>query len=435
MKKGESNQDALRAVFRPRKPNQEDRRRYKSDRFIPCRTETDYDLAMARLSHDEPLYPAKPRRDAYTAALYHDLLGPAANMKLMRFCTDVAKRYLPWDGLWRWMGTPTKKPVASSVVSTAAYRVLDAPDVSCRGSMQLIDWGSTNKIAVALGTTVHALDVETDRVSSYLDKDDDNSDASHDVVTSVAWAPNGRQLAFGFAGGDVMIFDVEKATVVVQQILHHFVEIGCLAWKSNSVLSAGDTSGKIHNFDTRTCEVAHSLQPHSKPVVHLRWDTTGTTLASGGKDRKVVTSNLHSAEPLSTLDGHDAPVGGIAWSPHSPSVLATSSGRCLRFWNTHTGSLIRSHEAAAKVSCLEWSRHEQDVLGCLGEGLNEIAVWRYPSMGQNAVMRGHERRLLGVAVGPDGRCLCSLSADETLRLWRCFGRAPEARSAFLSSLR
>jgi cell division cycle protein 20 (cofactor of APC complex) len=35
-------------------------------------------------------------------------------------------------------------------------------------------------------------------------------------------------------------------------------------------------------------------------------------------------------------------------------------------------------------------------------------------------LRGHEGRILKLAVCPDGSSVASVSADETLKLWRCF---------------
>jgi cell division cycle protein 20 (cofactor of APC complex) len=35
-------------------------------------------------------------------------------------------------------------------------------------------------------------------------------------------------------------------------------------------------------------------------------------------------------------------------------------------------------------------------------------------------LRGHESRILLLAMYPDGSSVASVSADETLKLWRCF---------------
>ena len=56
-------------------------------------------------------------------------------------------RYVPWDSIWRWVkNSPAKAGKPVRVQNTVASRVLDAPDVRQQGSMQLVDWSSTDNV-------------------------------------------------------------------------------------------------------------------------------------------------------------------------------------------------------------------------------------------------------------------------------------------------
>jgi WD40 repeat protein len=44
----------------------------------------------------------------------------------------------------------------------------------------------------------------------------------------------------------------------------------------------------------------------------------------------------------------------------------------------------------------------------------------YPSVELVTDLRGHEGQILQLAISADGRPVASVSADETLKLWRCF---------------
>ena len=50
--------------------------------------------------------------------------------------------------------------------------------------------------------------------------------------------------------------------------------------------------------------------------------------------------------------------------------------------------------------------------------MNQLTVWKYPTMTQIACLTGHSQRVLHTAISPDGTTVCSAAADETLRFWK-----------------
>ena len=73
----------------------------------------------------------------------------------------------------------------------------------------------------------------------------------------------------------------------------------------------------------------------------LKWSYDDRELASGGNDNQLLIWNAHSTSPVLRYAEHTAAVKAIAWSPHQHGMLASGGGtadRCLRFWNTATGS-------------------------------------------------------------------------------------------------
>lgn len=73
--------------------------------------------------------------------------------------------------------SPRKTPRA---VSKVPYKVLDAPDLADDFYLNLVDWGSSNSLAVGLGKAVYMWNSQSGRVIKLCELTDD-------TVTSVNW--------------------------------------------------------------------------------------------------------------------------------------------------------------------------------------------------------------------------------------------------------
>lgn len=71
-----------------------------------------------------------------------------------------------------------------------------------------------------------------------------------------------------------------------------------------------------------------------------------------------------------------------------------------------------------------WSSTNQELLSSHGHPHNQLTIWRCcsspPSLSKVADLKGHEDRVLHLAMSPDGQSVVSAGADETLRFWKCF---------------
>lgn len=120
---------------------------------------------------------------------------------------------------------------------------------------------------------------------------------------------------------------------------------------------------------------------------------------------------------------HTAAVKAIAWSPHQPCVVASGGGtadRTIRFWNTTTGTALHSVDTGSQVCNIMWSKSVNEVVSSHGYSLNQIIVWKYPSMEKVVTLSGHTYRVLYMAMSPDGQTIVTGAGDETLRFWNVF---------------
>ena len=67
-----------------------------------------------------------------------------------------------------------------------------------------------------------------------------------------------------------------------------------------------------------------------------------------------------------------------------------------------------------------WSKTVNEIVSTHGYSLNQIIVWKYPTMQKVATLTGHSLRVLYLAMSPDGQSVVTGAGDETLRFWNLF---------------
>ncbi|KAJ2594859.1 substrate-specific activator of APC-dependent proteolysis [Coemansia sp. RSA 1721] len=350
---------------------------------------------------------------------------------------DVYQASAVGPGARRLLGSrPTPRRVARDPI-----KVLDAPGIRDDYYLNLMDWSASNRVAVALGSEVYVWDAQSSATSRLCDV------GESDWVSSVRWDSNGGQLAVGLASGAVQLWDANRGRRL-RTFASHSRRVGVLDW-NGAVVSSGSRDKRINNHDSRLRQGAliSTYYGHSQEVCGLRWSPDRTQLASGGNDNLLLLwdtrytsldARAHASHPdiapaarvfrrpLFRLDAHTAAVKALAWSPTQPALLASGGGtddRCIRLWNTHTGSQISAHDTKSQVCNLAWSPDGSELLSTHGYSQNHVIVWRYPQMAPIALLSGHTKRVLYLAQSPDGSTIATAAGDETIRFWDVFPRS------------
>lgn len=146
-------------------------------------------------------------------------------------------------------------------------------------------------------------------------------------------------------------------------------------------------------------------------------------MASGGNDNKLMIWNLQSDEAVAKFSEHTAAVKAIAWNPNQAGILASGGGtadKCIRFWNTHTLQQTNYIDTGSQVCNLMFSKTTNEIVSTHGYSLNQIIVWKYPTMKKIATLTGHTYRVLYLSMSPCGSNIVTGAGDETLRFWNLF---------------
>jgi len=322
----------------------------------------------------------------------------------------------------------------SRQIPSAPTRILDAPELVDDYYLNLISWSSQDTLAVALNTSVYLWNAATNEVQQLLQVDEG------DMVTSVSWDAGGSHIAVGTNSSVVQLWDATSMRKV-RTLRGHSARVGSLSWNPDqrSTLSTGGRDAAILQHDVRAPQSrTATLVGHQQEVCGLKWSLDGGVLASGGNENFLCIwdarmsnagagggggASSQEQTPRLQLAEHRAAVKALAWCPFQRHLLASGGGtadRTIKFWNTQAGTLLNSIDTGSQVCSLLWSKHQREIVSSHGFSHNQICLWKYPSMTKVKEFTGHTARVLHLDQSPDGTCVVSAAADETLRFWKVF---------------
>lgn len=161
------------------------------------------------------------------------------------------------------------------------FKVLDAPALQDDFYLNLVDWSSTNTLAVGLGSSVYLWSATNNKVTKLYDL------GLNDSVTSVQWSNSGVHLAVGTNSGQLQVWDTVKVKML-KNLSGHDGRVGSIAWNSR-FLSTGSRDKSILHRDLRTKNNFEAkLAGHKQEVCGLKWSFDEQQLASGGNDNKLL---------------------------------------------------------------------------------------------------------------------------------------------------
>jgi len=327
-------------------------------------------------------------------------------------------------------------------------RILDAPELVDDYYLNLVSWSESNVLAVALGQCVYLWEADTGNIRHLLTLREDT-----DFVTSVAWVRdkgNSHYIAVGTNHNVVQLWDAE-AERRLRSLDGHSARVGALSWNQHW-LSSGGRDSLIVQHDVRSRDhVVSTYVGHTQEVCGLRWNDEGSTLASGGNENLLClwdasmsrrggggaagnngggNFDMSNIGPRLALTQHRAAVKALAWCPFHRGLLASGGGtadRTIKFWNTNSGAVLNSIDTGSQVCSLLWSKHQREICSSHGFSENQLILWKYPTMTKIQEFKGHTARVLHMDQSPNGGCVVSAAADETLRFWDVFGSPPSER--------
>ncbi|KAF3620016.1 Cell division cycle 20.3, cofactor of APC complex [Capsicum annuum] len=279
------------------------------DRFIPNRSAMDFDYAHYLLTGGK----VKKEHVGLNSSSYLKLLAQELNMNRTRI---LAFKNKPPPSAHRVSQSPSHIQLVKKrrYIPQSAERTLEAPDIPDDFCLNLLDWGSSNVIAIGLGYFVYLWDASDGSTTELLTVGDDFG-----PVTSVSWSPDGRHFAVALNNSHVQLWDTLQGSSQL----------------SNMVASGGGVGDQCIKFwNTNTGACLNTVDTGSQ-VCSLLWNRHERELLSshGFTDNQLTVWKYPSMTKISELFGHTSRVLHMAQSSDGYTVANAAAEETLRLWN------------------------------------------------------------------------------------------------------
>jgi WD40 repeat protein len=235
-----------------------------------------------------------------------------------------------------------------------------------------------------------------------------------EVVSSVAYSPDGQTLASGSLDKTIKLWNVNTGNLL--QTLEGYSEVAYSPDGQTLALASRSDDNTIKLWNVNTGKLLQTLKGHSDSVYSVVYSPNGQTLASGSDDNTIKLWNVKTGKLLQTLTGHSDSVWSVAYSPNGQTLVSGSRDNTIKLWNVKTGKLLQTLEDHSdSVNSVAYSPNGQTLAS--GSWDKTIKLWNVKTGKLLQTLEDHSVLVRSVAYSPNGQTLASGSRDSTIKLW------------------
>lgn len=359
-----------------------------------------------------------------------------------------------------------KPPLDTRLLNLVAYKPLSAV-IFNRQSFVNWDLGNRVRsiafspdgqflVAAFKGSAISLRNLAIQSESQLLEGQAKPPDDYFNDVYDVAFSPNGRLIAAAYtsqpghfvkspSGYFIRLWDVETREIV-RTLNGHKDMITSVAFSPDgATLASASADNTIKLWDTRTGDNTRTLEGHSHWIQTVAFSPDGELLASGASDDTIRLWNPKNGSTLRVLTGHQDEVEDVCFSPNGELIASASSDKTVRLWNPnseHALRILSGHKGT--VFAVAFSPNGS--LLASGSFDGSVRLWN-PETGETIAEIATDHRVISdVAFRPTGRWLATAGSgtsvneeDTTVELrdlGMAFllprGNAPSPRAALIS---
>jgi WD40 repeat protein/tRNA A-37 threonylcarbamoyl transferase component Bud32 len=235
---------------------------------------------------------------------------------------------------------------------------------------------------------------------------------------SVAFSADGIWVAAASPAGLVRVWDTATAQECFSTLTANHAGISGLAFAGpdGRILTAATADNTVQGWYTKSRKHAFCLRGHTRAVNAVASSPDGRCLASGSLDGTVKLWDLSQRDDDLTLRWPNQGVTSITFAPDGARLASATRDRALRMWDVTTGkAILVLRNLPEAVDGLVFSPDGRK-LACAGAD-GTVRLRDVADGGEVAAFEGHAGRVQALAFRTDGAVLASAGADGTVRLW------------------
>ncbi|TRY81402.1 hypothetical protein DNTS_032836 [Danionella cerebrum] len=224
-------------------------------------------------------------------------------------------------------------------------------------------------------------------------------------------------LASCAADGSVKLWSLDSDEPVAD-IEGHSVRVARVAWHPSGRFlgtTCYDHSWRLWDLDVQE-EILHQ-EGHSKGVHDLHFHPDGSLAVTGGLDSFARIWDLRTGRCVMFMEGHIKEIYSVNFSPNGFHVATGSGDNSCKVWDLRRRRCIYTIPAHQNlVSTVKFQPNDGHYL-LTGAYDNTAKVWTHPGWSPLKTLAGHEGKVMGLDLSPDGQLIATCSYDRTFKLW------------------
>jgi WD40 repeat protein len=236
-------------------------------------------------------------------------------------------------------------------------------------------------------------------------------------IQDIAFNPDGKSLAVVVDDNNnaarVWNLETEEETV---WLLGHADRVTSVAYRPNGKqLATSSLDGTARVWDALTGETVFELKRDGSPVNDVAYDPGDVYLAAGNRKGMVMVWEASSGRFVTEWAGHTGAVSGVSFSPNDQYLATAGFDGIVKVWDADTFELLSTlagHRGA--IRDVAFSLDSTYLATASSDGTAK--VWPLAG-GEPVTLRGHRQGVEGVAFSPDGKRLATAGQDGSVRVY------------------
>lgn len=261
----------------------------------------------------------------------------------------------------------------------------------------------------------------------YEQRDEDVSINNPAIRTnSIAFSPNGKQIASGSTNNTVLIWDIETGSVTLTCV-GHTASVTSVEWSPDGkMVASASLDHTVRVWDSTTGTAKWTFIGHQNLVRTVSWSNDGSMIASGSSvddeygSGEVRIWSVLSGDYIGNLSGNSTEILSLDWSPDDTKIVTGSTNGYVSIWWVGNRTLEAENKGHTRsVMAVSWSQNGSVIASSSGD--NRIRTWNVTDLSSilDKRLRPIEFGVLGIldiAFSPDSKRLVAGYMDSAIEI-------------------